>query len=1239
MANQKEYDLLFRLSAQLGGNYGSTFKSAQSAIASMQKEIDGLSKTQSDIASYQKQQGAISSSEEKLKRLNSEYAALQKQLTATKEYGTSLTSQMQQLKNTTGSDEAENAKLTARYQELETELKKTGVESTNLQNKMLSKQQQIDKTSSSLDQQTQKLGQMGKALGEAGVDTGNLTKESARLGTEIDEVKQKQEEAADKAQNFGSAASQAFGAIQQAIVAAGITVALKKIYDAFNDCVDASIDFESAMTGVSKTTDMSDEELASMSETVKDLSTDIPITTDELAAVAETAGQLGIAKSDLLDFSEVMSMLSTATTMTADDAATMLAQFANITQMNPAYYSNLASAIVDLGNNYATTEQKITEMSQGIAASASLAGMSEADMVALSAAVTSLGIETQAGSTSMSKLISELMTAVETGENLNEIAGISNMTADEFKTAWGDNAVSALQAFVTGLSDTERNGKSAMVALDDLGITEAREQRMILSLSNSGDLLTRTVNTANTAWSENTALTAEAEKRYGTTASKVTMMQNAYNNLKISIGDALTPELSKLYAVATELLKGVTSFIEKNPALIKAVTAFVLVFAAVIAALTAYAVVAKVAAAASALLSAAIPGVNVIMAVTAAVAGITAGIVALTSAANDGVPSVKELTEAARGMSDTMDEATATYEETTSATLAAANVADTYIDKLEEMEAAGIDTDEEHKQYHNTLALLCQVVPDLADSIDLETDTINGGTEALRTNTEEWKRNAMQQAYQDQLTKLYESYSSVLIEAEENSINLTKAQYELDAANKKYDDTINQMNSLYADAVKQADDWNKQYGGMTDATNFLTQKYYDLQDSLTGVNDEIYTAEKSVKNYQKAIEDDSEATSDAEQQISLAEEAVKNLTDATKGGTDAAGDAAAGEDALNDAIGGVTAQITTLTESYNKAYDAALQSIQGQYDLWDEAAGVIATSAGTINSNLESQITYWQQYNDNLAKLTDRSADIQGLSEMIASFADGSSDSVNAIAGMASASDADLSAMVTNWQTLQTEQKNASSSVADLKIDFTSTMDELQKELAADIDAMDLGTEAAESGKATIQGFVNGAEGMVPSVQAAYARVAQAAIDAIDKKLDIHSPSRVMMEKANMTWAGYIKETKAMEPDVQEAMAGTAGAGADAISAEEAQIVALAPQLMAALGAYSNVTAASSETAGAISATPGTSPASIQVVFQIDGNATPEVLSELQRYGDDFADKVRQVMEDAGIEAARRGYR
>ena len=144
--------------------------------------------------------------------------------------------------------------------------------------------------------------------------------------------------------------------------------------------------------------------------------------------------------------------------------------------------------------------------------------------------------------------------------------------------------------------------------------------------------------------------------------------------------------------------------------------------------------------------------------------------------------------------------------------MAAAGVADTYIGKLEEMEAAGLNTDEQHRQYHNTLALLCQVVPELADYIDLETDTINGGTEALRANTEAWKQNAMQQAYQDQLTELYSQYSAVLIEAEENSIGLTKAQYSLEAAQQKLSDTYAQMDALWADAQKQADAYYDQYG-------------------------------------------------------------------------------------------------------------------------------------------------------------------------------------------------------------------------------------------------------------------------------------------------------------------------------------------------------------------------------------------------------------------------------------------
>lgn len=177
-------------------------------------------------------------------------------------------------------------------------------------------------------------------------------------------------------------------------------------------------------------------------------------------------------------------------------------------------------------------------------------------------------------------------------------------------------------------------------------------------------------------------------------------------------------------------------------------------------------------------------------------------------------------------------------------------------------------------------------------------------------------------------------------------------------------------------------------------------------------------------------------------------------------GTGASEEAAAQVSEFQAAISGVQEKINALVESYNEAYSAAYESISGQYQLWDEAAKVVATSAGSINSALESQITYWQDYNANLQSLTDRSADIEGLSDMIASFADGSSDSVNAIAGMAGATDEQLATMVANWKTLQQEQQNAAGSVADLKTDFTATMDELQTALAEDIEAMDLGDEA-----------------------------------------------------------------------------------------------------------------------------------------------------------------------------------
>lgn len=1183
MANRKEYEMLFQLNAQLGSSYNSTFSKAQQQIAAMQKEIQALSKTQSDIAALQKQQNAVEATRQKLTTLQQQYDNIQKEIKETEGY------------------------------------------SSSLENKLLSKQQQIDKTSASLEQQTQKLQQMDAALKEAGVDTGNLTGASSKLSTQIEDLKAKQEEAASGAANFGEQSVAAFGAIQQAIAAAGITAALHEIYEAYMECVTIAGNFEEGMSNVEALSGATADEMAHLSDKAKELGATTKFTAQEASDAMGYMAMAGWDAQEMLSGMDGVLQLAAASgedlAMVSDIVTDNLTAF-GLTAADTARFADVLAAAATNSNTNVSIMGETFKMSASIAGAL---GYSVEDVAIAVGLMANSGVKGSIAGTALKNTFNGLLEGVTlTGAAFGEY-DYTAVKADGTMKSFSDT-IDELRVYFDQMSEAERVNNAMTIA-------GQRGYNGLLAILNATDedyaSLTNNINNCTGAAQRMAAVKLDNMN------GQLTIMKSAWDGLKISLGEQFTPVMRNLYSLGTDLFDLLNSFVKEHPALVKAAAAFVAVLGAVVVGLTAFVAITKVVIPLMGLLTASIPGVNIIMGVAAGVAAVTAAVVGFVSAADEGVPSVKELTEAARGMREAMDDAKATYDDTVTSTMAAAGVADTYIGKLEELEAAGLNTDEQHRQYHNTLALLCQVVPELAEYIDLETDTINGGTAALRANTEAWKQSAMQQAYQDQLTELYSQYSSVLIEAEENSIGLTKAQYSLEAAQQKLSDTYAQMDALWADAQKQADDYYDQYGYYADATSFLSQEYYDLQNSIYDTNDEIWAAEKSIKNYNKAMEEDAEAVAAAQSEIELAEEAVRNLTGAMSDGGDTAAEAAQQQEALSAAVNSVMEQVNALTEAYNEAYAAALQSVSGQYSLWDEATKVVATSAGSINTALESQITYWQNYNANLQSLTDRSADIEGLSDMIASFADGSSDSVNAIAGMAGATDEQLADMVANWQTLQEEQENVSGSIADLKTDFTNTMDELQTELAADIEAMDLGNEAAESGKSTIQGFINGANGMLPQVQAAYSSIAQAAIDAIDAKLDIHSPSRVMMEKADMTWAGYINETKAMQPKLEEAMATAAGAGVDAVSEDDMQMFSFAPQLISALSSFQGA----DFELGAELGGRGGGDVSLQITFRIEGNATPETVEALREYGDEFAERVLEVMEEAGIDTARRAYK
>lgn len=597
----KQYEMAFSIGAKVQGSFGSSFKNAAKNVQSLQTTINELNKKQSDITSYQKNQQALEKTKEKLKLLQDQYGIMKSAIEGN-----------------------ENAT----WQE---------------QTALLAKGKAIDDLKAKQEGLERKLQSTGEALQGEGVNLNNLGQASTETAAQIEALRSEQEQLAVSSEKAGNTMAETAQSFMELAAAAGAMELGKKIGEALKQCTEEAIAFESEMAAVKRTVGGDDSFINELGSEFKELSTEIPITTQELAQIAATAGQLGVEKSKVKQFTEVMAKLATTTDLTADEAATMLAQFANITGVDD--YERLGATIADLGDSTATTASKVVEMSQGMAAAASVAGFQPTDIMALAAAVGSLGIESQAGSTAMSQLISTLYKATETGDQLKEFAAVAGMSAEEFKQSWGQDAVGTMDKFISGLNDVGRNGKSAIVILDELGINNVRQQKAILGLANAEGLLSGTIGKANTAWKENTALNDKANIMYNTTESKLVMMQNAFSNVQVAIGDAFTPAIGAAADAVTDLLVPVADFIEDHPALVQGIGAAASVMGTLTAAMAAYTAYTKAATVISAAFKAAIgtSALGPILAIGGALAVVTGAVVGLSAAFRDSQKTMAEM--------------------------------------------------------------------------------------------------------------------------------------------------------------------------------------------------------------------------------------------------------------------------------------------------------------------------------------------------------------------------------------------------------------------------------------------------------------------------------------------------------------------------------------------------------------------------------------------------------------------
>lgn len=330
--------------------------------------------------------------------------------------------------------------------------------------------------------------------------------------------------------------------------------------------IKSSIDFESSFASVRKTVDATEAQFEQLAATSKKMSTQVAAGTDEINEVMASGGQLGVATEHLSDFTRVMIDLgNSCEDLNAGDAATTIAQFANIMGASQSQFSNIGSTLVDLGNNFATTEKPIMEMAHRMAGAGKQVGLTEAQVLGFAAALSSVGIEAQMGGSAFSKALIKMEVASATGgDALEDFGKVAGMTGQQFKALWDSDPAAAFQSFIVGLSKQDDEGESAIAVLDEIGIKEVRLRDTMLRAVNATDLFSRAQNMATSAWKKNTALSEEANKRYATTESKLKNLKNTALLFGQQIGDDLNPTIRSLIVGAEELLQKFLSMDESQ---------------------------------------------------------------------------------------------------------------------------------------------------------------------------------------------------------------------------------------------------------------------------------------------------------------------------------------------------------------------------------------------------------------------------------------------------------------------------------------------------------------------------------------------------------------------------------------------------------------------------------------------------------------------------------------------------
>lgn len=989
------------------------------------------------------------------------------------------TAQIQQDLSAAMDEAAQTADRLADNEDVSAETKqalaKASTEAAEAMRELEKAQQEADEALEAYNQTmasgTSDLNQLEAAAERAGHAAENLAEANGRASEATEELSNASEQAAEEAEGAGNKGTDAIGAVAGALAAAGITAKVMEIAGAVYELAGSFSEAEKTIVGATGATGRELDELMSNS----------------LDVYASSSAE------NLNEVAAGMMNVKTATGLTGDaleeatDAALVLN---NVLGYEVSESSRTAGALM---KNFGVSAQEAYNL---IAIGAQNGADKNGDLLDVlneySAQYSALGLSAE-------EFVSSLVDGAEAGVfsvdkvgdavkefNIRAKDG-SDTTAEAFELL-GMNADVMSEKFAAG-GDTARTAFFEVVnALESMDDPMAKNAAAVGLFGTQYEDLEATVLPVLSGIEGGTLDMYDA---VGTLAEGAQSMgdewQAAGNSIKAAFGAAITPAVSAGSSALAGFVQGVGEFLQEHPAVTKAITAIGVGLGVVVAGFALYAAGTAVATAATALfgttLSAAIWPIT---AIAAAIAAVTAAALFLVDAFQEDLGEVEGLTATTREQYYELQDLNAEYEE----------ACEKYGETSEEALRLKYQVDDLTASYEANKQTVEEFTAEVDALVQSHDELISSYEEGMATiDQNEVGTLSLIQKLED----LASTTNRTAAQEEQMKAVIDQLNTDLPELALSYDDVASSTEKSI-EAMKQAAEAQAEQERQAEQK----QAYVDLLKEQVNLEEEIAKAEENVRLEQERMDnmsgwdhfwtggewDDLEAYQAALDELNAAyaenQAALQGIEDDWAGVAEAAEEAAESpssyEEAVSIAYENVRAKVEELCAAYDEAYQAALESFEGQFGLFDEAEADMDATVANAQAALDSQLAYWESYSANVETLKNTSAEDLGVTQenyeaLMAYAQSGSEEAAGLAASMAEAINSGnteaVAALAETVGQVQAAKETAAAAVADWQTDFTAQMNAIEQEMQDTINGMDLSEEASAAASSTINSYAN----------------------------------------------------------------------------------------------------------------------------------------------------------------------